>query len=90
MPTYGLASQTWRGEQCVIRVSNLDGIRIAIFPIDFLRACGDNTWTYIHQVISELISQEDASQSVILDKHGIQSRFAAGAISRGIHAQADR
>jgi len=70
MKSYQLASDFWGGPSCIIRDSNQRGDRIVTFPIEFLRRCGDNTWSYIYGVIAELISGEYASRAVILDDSG--------------------
>jgi hypothetical protein len=60
MKSYQLASDFWGGPYCIIRDSDTRGDRIATLPVEFLRRCGDNTLSYIHGVIAELISEEDA------------------------------
>jgi hypothetical protein len=70
MKSYQLASDFWGGPSCIIRDSDKRGDRIATFPVEFLRRCGDNTWSYIYGVIADLVSEEDASRAVILDGSG--------------------
>lgn len=70
MKRYQLASDFWDGPSLIVRVSNDREDRIATFPINFMRRCGDNTWSYIHGVIVELICVTDVSDVKILDDKG--------------------
>lgn len=70
MKRYQLASDFWDGPSLVIWESNDREDRIATFPIEFLRTCGDNTWSYIYRVVIELISVEDITHLEILDDKG--------------------
>lgn len=52
--TYTTALGVWRRSGAV-HISSLHDTKIASFPLDFLRSCGDHTWEYILFVVSLLI-----------------------------------
>lgn len=52
--TYTTALGVWRRSGAV-HISSLHETKIASFPLDFLRSCGDHTWEYILYVVSLLI-----------------------------------
>ena len=52
--TYTIAAGTWRLSGFVTIISVLS-TSIAVFPMDFLRTCGDNTWGYIFFAVSWVI-----------------------------------
>jgi hypothetical protein len=64
--TYTTAAGTWRRSGFVVIVSVL-GTRIAVFPMDFLTTCGDNTWGYILFAVSCVIDIDPQHPGSIVD-----------------------
>jgi hypothetical protein len=54
--TYELAAVRWRRSQTIDIVTRV-GNQIAVFPLSFLRSCGDNTWQYVLYVVNLLVDQ---------------------------------
>lgn len=67
--SYLTAAQLWRRTPCVNVLSVLD-TSIAIFPLDFLSTCGDNTWDYILFVISRLVNPDPLHPGLIVNDQG--------------------
>ena len=64
--TYTTAAGIWRRSGFVAIVSVL-GTRIAVFPMDFLATCGDNTWGYVLFAITCVIDIDPQHPGSIID-----------------------
>jgi hypothetical protein len=64
--TYTTAAGIWRRSGFVVIVSVL-GTRIAVFPMDFVATCGDNTWGYILFAVSCVIDIDPQHPGSIVD-----------------------
>jgi hypothetical protein len=58
MTSYPLAQHSW-DDQDVITISSRDSQLIATFPLDFLIRSGVSIWEYIHDVIRQLLDNEE-------------------------------
>lgn len=57
--TYKLATDSWKQSE-KIKILSHDHEHIALFPVSFLRASGDDTWSYIAKVVRTLVqTQQD-------------------------------
>ena len=66
---YELSVDSWvTTDRVTIRSSVND--TIGLFPLPFLRAGGDNTWSYIERVVSELLDIEEGCTWGIEDTEG--------------------
>lgn len=65
--TYTTAAGIWRRSGFVVIVSVL-GTRIAVFPMDFLATCGDNTWGYILFAVTCVIDVDQQHPGRIIDE----------------------
>ncbi len=64
--TYTTAAGIWRRSGFVVIVSVL-GTRIAVFPMDFLATCGNNTWDYVLFAVTCVIDVESQHPGKISD-----------------------
>lgn len=64
--TYTMAAGLWRRSGFIVITSVL-GTRIAVFPMDFVATCGDNTWAYILFAVSCVIDLDPHHPGVIVD-----------------------
>ena len=64
--TYTTAAGIWRRSGFVVIVSVL-GTRIAVFPMDFLATCGDNTWGYVSFAVTCVIDIDPQHPGNIID-----------------------
>jgi hypothetical protein len=51
---YELAVDSWSSSERVVIKSPV-GQTVAVFPVPFIRRCGDNRWTYIFRVLDDLV-----------------------------------
>lgn len=66
---YDLAADAWHDSPALIVKSPL-GIDIAIFPLSFVRGCGDNSWAYVINVLHQLVQKPSTQQWVLMDNCG--------------------
>jgi hypothetical protein len=64
--SYTTAAGLWRRSGFITITSTL-GTRIAVFPIDFLTTCGDNTWNYVAFAVSCVIDIDPSHPGAIVD-----------------------
>ncbi len=67
MTTYALAQYSW-DDVDVVTVSSRGGQLIGTFPLDFLRRGGIDTWTYVLDVVGQLVDHGEGG--VIRDENG--------------------
>ena len=53
-----------------IRIETSLGTEIAVFPLNFVESCGVNTWSYILDVIRQLVEQVPGRQNALVDGTG--------------------
>jgi hypothetical protein len=62
---YTTATGFWR-HGGVLSVYSVADTRIALFPMKFLEASGDNTWAYVQFVVSLLVDEDPEHPGAIL------------------------
>ena len=53
-----------------IRIETSLGTEIAVFPLSFVESCGINTWSFILDVVRQLVEQVPGGQNAIVDGRG--------------------
>ncbi len=53
-----------------IRIETSLGTEIAVFPLSFVESCGINTWSFILDVVRQLVEQVPGGQNAIVDGIG--------------------
>ena len=62
----------WR--RCgVVDVVSLHDTRIASFPVDFLKSCGDNTWSFVLFVVQLLVIPDSEHPGAICEENNEKS-----------------
>jgi hypothetical protein len=56
--TYQLAVHAWGTYHDAITIQSISGSTIALFPVPFIRAGGNNTWRYVLEVVNQLIEPD--------------------------------
>nr|ODN73617.1 hypothetical protein L203_06670 [Cryptococcus depauperatus CBS 7841] len=69
MKDYPLATSLWTNSSSVVIRSDYD-TRIAVFPLDFIRQGGDNTWSYVLYVVRQLVVLEPDQLGQLQDENG--------------------
>lgn len=67
---YTTAAGVWRRSTYVNIYSILD-TEIAIFPVDFLSTCGDNTWGYVLFAIGCVVDPDPLHLGQIVDHQNV-------------------
>nr|ODN86712.1 hypothetical protein L203_03960 [Cryptococcus depauperatus CBS 7841] len=68
---YALAVRLW-GSPEIVAVHSDHGTRIAVFPLEFIRKGGDNTWSYVLYVVRQLIVLEPGQSCQLQNEDGIE------------------
>nr|ODO04312.1 hypothetical protein L204_00670 [Cryptococcus depauperatus CBS 7855] len=68
---YPLAVHFW-GSPEIVAVHSDHGTRIAVFPLEFIRKGGDNTWSYVLYVVRQLIVLEPGQSCQLQNEDGIE------------------
>nr|ODN86713.1 hypothetical protein L203_03961 [Cryptococcus depauperatus CBS 7841] len=68
---YPLAAHFW-GSPEIVAVHSDHGTRIAMFPLEFIRKGGDNTWSYVLYVVCQLIVLEPGQSCQLQNEDGIE------------------
>nr|ODN94504.1 hypothetical protein L204_04637 [Cryptococcus depauperatus CBS 7855] len=71
MKDYPPAISFWKDSSSVVIDSDHD-TRIAIFPLDFIRQGGDNTWSYVLYVVRQLVVLEPDQLGQLKDENGAE------------------
>ena len=63
-------SSPGKGRRCgVVEVVSLHDTRIASFPVDFLKSCGDNTWSFVLFVVQLLVIPDPEHLGAIYEEN---------------------
>jgi len=74
--TYTTAAGLWRRSGFIVITSVL-GTRIAVFPMDFVATCGDNTWSYVLFAISCVIDLDPHHPGILVDDQDLAVRLGS-------------
>lgn len=66
---YELAADSWDSSNWVV-IKSCSSQVIAVFPIPFLQRCGTDGWTYIFEVIADLVDLTDVEEWYLVDQNG--------------------